>query len=129
MADGKQNVTFGAFFKYAMMLLPGGILYVATIVPSKFGANWSILSLFTMQSLAFVYVVLLYVVYQRVLKKDLIQRRKTGKYVIRFIYGIRMAIKMGIVLYISAYAIRELMLKKYEIWAVAIIKPNTHAKE
>ena len=120
MADGKQNVTFGAFFKYAMMLLPGGILYVATIVPSKFGANWSILSLFTMQSLAFVYVVLLYVVYQRVLKKDLIQRRKTGKYVIRFIYGIRMAIKMGIVLYISAYAIRELMLKKYEIWAVAI---------
>lgn len=42
----KYNVTFGAFFKAVLILLPASLIYVTTITPAYLGRNCLILSLF-----------------------------------------------------------------------------------
>lgn len=44
--NDKYNVTFSAFFKMALLVLPGMITFVVTLIPSYFGRNCLILSLF-----------------------------------------------------------------------------------
>lgn len=121
--NGNQNVTFSAFFKLTLLTLTGTVIYVTTIIPAYYGQNGLILSHFLMLSLAFVYVILLYIVYTKLQnetppdtgKSDCMSENR----VIRWIYGIRMAIKAGILVYILAEACRALVLKRYGGAAVA----------
>ena len=54
--NDKYNVTFSAFFKMALLVLPGMITFVVTLIPSYFGRNCLILSLFLTLCMAFAYI-------------------------------------------------------------------------
>ena len=116
----KQNVTYGAFFKFASLLLTGSIIYVATLIPPTYGENCIIMSLFLMLSMAFAYVILLYVAYNRLDAQERLEGAKRKNCLIGFIYGTRMAIKSGILVFIVSAAARELVLRKYGEIAVAL---------
>lgn len=122
--NDNQNVTFSAFFKLTLLTLTGNIIFVTTIIPSYHGQNGLILSHFLMLSLAFAYVILLYIVYTKLQNRILPGSVKSGimseNRVICWIYGIRMAIKAGILIYILAEACRSLVLKRYGSAAVAV---------
>ena len=116
----KQNVTYGAFFKFTLLLLTGSIIYVATLIPPTYGENCIIMSLFLMLSMAFAYVILLYVAYNRLDAQESLEGAKRKNCLIDFIYGTRMAIKSGILVFIVSAAARELVLRKYGEIAVAL---------
>ena len=116
----KQNVTHGAFFKFALLLLTGSIIYVATLIPPTYGENCIIMSLFLTLSMAFAYVILLYVAYNRLDAQERLEGAKRKNCLIGFIYGTRMAIKSGILVFIVSAAARELVLRKYGEIAVAL---------
>ena len=116
----KQNVTYGAFFKFALLLLTGSIIYVATLIPPTYGENCIIMSLFLMLSMAFAYVILLYVAYNRLDAQERLEGAKRKNHLIGFVYGARMAIKSGILVFIVSAAARELVLRKYGEIAVAL---------
>ena len=120
MFDDKQNVTFKAFFKFSTLILTGTMLYVATITPSVYGRNCIIVSLFLMLSMAFAYVIILYIAYGRlpIHGPESVGKQKNG--IIALVYEGRMAIKAGILTFIAAEAARELVLRRYGEIAVAI---------
>ena len=74
--NDKYNVTFSAFFKMALLVLPGMITFVATLIPSYFGRNCLILSLFLMLCMAYAYVIALYIVYMKIDERGNSERRK-----------------------------------------------------
>ena len=104
-----------------MLVLPAAILYVTTIIPSYFGKNCLILSLFLMLSLAFAYVIVLYIVYSRLYNEDGLMSAKSENRVICWIYEVRMAVKAGILLFIMGDAVRQLMLRRYS--EIVIVLP------
>lgn len=116
----KYNVTFSAFFKAVLILLPASLIYVITITPAYLDRNCLILSLFLMLCLAFAYVILLYVVMSKFSERVDIEHKTRKDTAIGWIYGIRMAFKAGIILFILADISRRLMLKKYSDVVIAI---------
>lgn len=118
--NDKYNVRFRAFFRLTMLILPASILYVTTIIPSYFGRNCFILSLFLMLSLAFAYVIILYIVYSRLYDENGINCVKSQNRVIHWIYETRMAIKAGILLFIMGDAVKQLMLRRYSEIVIVI---------
>lgn len=116
----KYNVTFGAFFKAVLILLPASLIYVTTITPAYLGRNCLILSLFLMLCLAFAYVILLYVVMSKLEARVDMKYRTRKDTTIDWIYGTRMAVKSGIILFILSDISRRLMLKKYSDMVIAI---------
>ena len=116
----KQNVTYKAFFKLALIMLTGSIIYVTTLIPPTYGRNCIIVSLFLMLSMAFAYVILLYIAYGRLMDREKVEVNKNKNRIIGCIYGTRMAIKSGILVFIVSVAARELVLRKYGGVAVAL---------
>lgn len=120
MLDDNQNVTFKAFFKISTLMLTGTIVYVATLIPSVYGKNCIIISLFLMLSMAFAYVILLYVAYGRLTVYRASSPRIHENRAIGLIFEGRMAIKTGILIFMVAEAARELVLRRYGSMAVAL---------
>lgn len=118
--DDKQNVTFKAFFKFSTLMLTGTMLYVATITPTVYGRNCIIVSLFLMLSMAFAYVIILYIAYGRLSLHEPKSAKKQKNVIIALIYEGRMAAKAGILTFIVAEAARGLVLRRYGGIAVAV---------
>ncbi|MFR8861497.1 MAG: hypothetical protein ACLVH0_05585 [Coprococcus eutactus] len=106
MLDDKQNVTFKAFFKFSTLMLTGTMLYVTTITPTVYGRNYIIVSLFLMLSMAFAYVIILYIAYGRLSLHEPKSAKKQKNVIIALIYEGRMAAKAGILTFIVAEAAR-----------------------
>ena len=118
--NDKYNVTFSAFFKMALLVLPGMITFVATLIPSYFGRNCLILSLFLMLCMAFAYVIALYIVYMKIDERGNSESGKVKNRTIALIYGARTAVRMGLLLFVLAECSRQLMLKRYTVIAISI---------
>ena len=118
--DDKQNVTFKAFFKFSTLMLTGTMLYVTTITPTVYGRNCIIVSLFLMLSMAFAYVIILYIAYGRLSLHEPKSAKKQKNVIIALIYEGRMAAKAGILTFIVAEAARGLVLRRYGGIAVAV---------
>ena len=120
LVNDSQKVTFSSFLKTTVPILAGTIIYVSTIIPAIYGKNCIILSLFLMLSMAFVYVVLLYVAYDKLIAYSPRISTKHKNRAIGWIYEGRMAVKTGIMLLIISEAAKELVLRRYNAVAVAI---------
>ena len=118
--NDKYNVTFSAFFKMALLVLPGMITFVATLIPSYFGRNCLILSLFLTLCMAFAYVIALYIVYMKIDERGNSESGKVKNRTIALIYGARTAVRMGLLLFVLAECSRQLMLKRYTVIAISI---------
>ena len=98
LLDDNKNVTFKGFFKISTLMLTGTIIYVTTLIPSVYGKNCIIVSLFLMLSMAFAYVILLYVAYSRLIAYRAASPRIHENRAIGLIFEGRMAIKTGILI-------------------------------
>lgn len=113
MNNDRDNVTFSAFFKLAMIILPGILIYVTTLIPVYFGKNGLIFSLFLMLCIAFAYVILLYIVYTKIDERNRHSGEMSHQRIIALIFGMRMAVRMGIFMYALSETSRQLMLRRY----------------
>ena len=104
----------------ALLVLPGMITFVATLIPSYFGRNCLILSLFLMLCMAFAYVIALYIVYMKIDERGSSESGKVKNRTIALIYGARTAVRMGLLLFVLAECSRQLMLKRYTVIAISI---------
>lgn len=120
LLDDNKNVTFKGFFKISTLMLTGTIIYVTTLIPSVYGKNCIIVSLFLMLSMGFAYVILLYVAYSRLIAYRAASPRIHENRAIGLIFEGRMAIKTGILIFMVAEAARELVLRRYGSMAVAL---------
>lgn len=101
-------------------MLTGAVLYAATIIPVHYGGNGLILSRFLMICIAFAYVILLYAVYTKVERQRDECSHMFPNVTIRWIYGIRMAVKTGILVFVLTEACRGLVLRRYGSLWIAI---------
>ena len=104
----------------ALLVLPGMMTFVATLIPSYFGRNCLILSLFLMLCMAFAYVIALYIVYMKIDERGNSESGKVKNRTIALIYGARTAVRMGLLLFVLAECSRQLMLKRYTVIAISI---------
>ena len=104
----------------ALLVLPGMITFVVTLIPSYFGRNCLILSLFLTLCMAFAYVIALYIVYMKIDERGNSESGKVKNRTIALIYGARTAVRMGLLLFVLAECSRQLMLKRYTVIAISI---------
>lgn len=125
MKDELMNqLTFKQFFKAALLIFPAVGMYVFTMVFGKMEKNNLIISLFLMLLYAFVYVIILYIVYTKMdfewYKNFDNAEKKVKKGVLYSIYEIRIAIRLIIMMYAFTSACKTMMLNKYNDLVIVI---------
>lgn len=120
-------VTFSQLFKLSALTILPVALYAFVLMFSKVDKNNRILSLFLMLLYAFVYVILLYIVFTKLniffdKTNDFIAReiKKRSIYVTAWIYAVRFALRSVILLYVFVLGCKVLMLPEYNDYAILI---------
>lgn len=119
--------TFGRLFKLALLTILPVALYTFVLMFSKVDRNNRILSLILMLLYAFIYVILLYIVFTKLniffdSPEDLDKKgiRKKPILATAFIYEIRFAIRSVILLYVFVKGCKILMLPEYNDYAILV---------
>lgn len=119
--------TFSQLFKLSVLTILPVALYSFVLMFSKIDKNNRILSLFLMLLYAFVYVILLYIVFTKIniffdTQGDFAAKevRKRPIYATAWIYGVRFAIRAVILLYVFVKGCKVLMLPEYNDYAILI---------
>ncbi len=126
----KQSSAFAAFghlFKLAMLTILPVALYAFVLMFSKVDKNNRILSLILMLLYAFIYVIILYIVFSKIniffdTKDELLEKgiKKKPIYATASIYAVRFALRAVILLYVFVRGCRMLMLPDYNDYVILI---------